>query len=82
MAGSAVSVTLGSLKPKADAFLSSGDYATMSEVLRDGLRALDRERAALDRIYEAKVKEALDDRRSTVPLEDAFARVRSFMDRA
>jgi antitoxin ParD1/3/4 len=49
----------------------------MSEVVREGLRALDREEAMLDSIYKAKLEEALADPRPEVSAEEAFAAVRA-----
>jgi antitoxin ParD1/3/4 len=84
-----VTVTLGPLAAKAEARVKSGDYASISEVVRAGLRALEREEALLDRLlppipendpaWEAyarkKVRESLDDPRPSIPAEEAFARV-------
>lgn len=71
-----VTVTLGPLKERAEAYVASGRFASMSEVVREGLRALDRQEALLDAIYKAKIEEALADPRPPVPLEEGLARVR------
>lgn len=71
-----VSVTLGELQARVDARLQSGAYASVSEVLRAGLRALDREEAAIDAVLRQKVQEALDDPRPSIPADQVFAELR------
>lgn len=71
-----VTVTLGEMTARAEARVQSGAYVSLSEVVRAGLRALDREEAALDQILKAKVEEALADPRPALPLAEAFAQVR------
>lgn len=84
-----VSVTLGQLGARAEARVKAGDYASLSEVVRAGLRALEREEAMLDRLFEpidlddpdtkawvkTKIDEALNDPRPSIPAEEAFARL-------
>lgn len=77
MAAKAITVTLGEMATHAERHLSSGRYASMSEVMRAGLRALDREEAVLDGLVRARVEEALADPRPTLSLKDAFAQVRA-----
>lgn len=71
----AVSVTLGKMGDRARAYVDEGRYASLSEVVRAGLRALEREEAVLDGLVKAKVEEALADPRPYVPLDEAMARV-------
>lgn len=70
-----VSVTLGPLAARAEARVRGGDYASVSEVVRAGLRALDREEAAFEAILKAKVAEALADPRPSIPIDEAFAQL-------
>ena len=84
-----ITVTLGPLAERVEARVRSGDYASVSEVVRAGLRALDREEAMLERIFQPideddpkwiahvreKVEEALADPRPPIPIDDAFARL-------
>ena len=72
-----VTVTLGDLQERVDARIQSGTYATVSEVLRAGLRALDREEEALDAILRQRVQEALDDPRPSIPADQVFADLRA-----
>jgi antitoxin ParD1/3/4 len=72
-----VTVTLGKMAERAEAHLASGRFASMSELMREGLRALDRQEAMLDELYRAKLAEALADPRPTSSAEETFAEVRS-----
>ena len=72
-----VTVTLGELQAVVDTRVRSGRYASASEVLRAGLRALDREEAALDEWMRRKVEQSLADPCADVPIDDAFARARA-----
>jgi antitoxin ParD1/3/4 len=77
-----ITVTLGKQQASLDAWLESGEYESASEVLRAGLRALDREKAAFDEVLRRKAQEALDDPRPMVPADDAFARLRARIEKA
>ena len=70
-----ISVTLGDMQERVDARVRSGRYASVSEVMRAALRALDREEEALDEWLRAKVQAALADPRPSIPAEDVFARL-------
>ena len=72
-----ITVTLGELQKRVDARVASGAYATPSEVLRAGLRALDREEAAIESVLRQKVQEALDDPRAPIPADHVFAELRA-----
>jgi len=72
-----ISVTLGNLEQSVTRRVNSGAYASASEVVRAGLRALEREEAVLDEIMKAKIQEALDDPRPDVPADEVFARLRA-----
>lgn len=74
MTNKAVSVTLGDMAERARAHVESGRFSSMSEVVRAGLRALDREEAAISDMLRRKVQEALDDPRPRIPAEEAFGR--------
>jgi antitoxin ParD1/3/4 len=75
MASKAVTVTLGEMGERAKRHLESGRFSSMSEVLREGLRALDRQEAMLDELYRRKIDEALADPRPAIPVDEAFARL-------
>ena len=50
-----VSVSLGDLREGVEARVRSGAYASISEVLQAGVRALDREEAALNHWMREKI---------------------------
>ena len=66
-------VTLGPLGAMAKQRGAAGDYASVSEVVRAGLRALEREERALDAVLKARVEEALADPAPTRPQGEVFA---------
>lgn len=65
-----VSVTLGPLAAAAEERVRQGRYSSISEVVRAGLRALEREEAELDAILKRRVEEALADPRPSLDLQD------------
>ena len=67
-----VSVSLGDLREGVEARVRSGAYASISEVLQAGVRALDREEAALNHWMREKICESLDDPRPSIPAKDVF----------
>jgi antitoxin ParD1/3/4 len=71
-----ITVTLGELQERVDARLKSGAYSSASEVVRAGLRALDREEEALDEMWRRKIQEAYDDPRPSIPAKEAFRQLR------
>jgi antitoxin ParD1/3/4 len=71
-----ISVTLGELQGRVDARVKSGAYSSASEVIRAGLRALDREEEALTEMWRRKIQEAFDDPRPSIPAEEAFRQLR------
>ena len=71
-----ISVTLGPQQASLERRLRSGQYDNASEVLRQALRALDREEALLDEVLREKVKAAMADPRPSVPAGDVFKRLR------
>lgn len=64
-----------------DAKVASGDYASASEVVREGLRALKDRDAAIERWLREDVAPTYDrtmaDPSRSVPLEEAFGRIRA-----
>jgi antitoxin ParD1/3/4 len=65
------------MQDRVDSRVQSGAYASASEVLRAGLRALDREEAAIEAMLRRKVREALDDPRPSIPADQVFAELRA-----
>lgn len=76
-----VTVTLGSMTEAAQRHVQSGRFASLSEVVRAGLRALEREEAALDAILKARVAAALADPRPSVDSDTVFADLRAHHER-
>lgn len=72
-----VTVTLGPLDRMARELVESGRYASVSELVRAGLRALEREEATLDAIVKARVEESLADPAPSIPQADVFAALRA-----
>ncbi|MDQ0463986.1 antitoxin ParD1/3/4 [Caulobacter ginsengisoli] len=72
-----MTVTLGAMHEKVEARVKSGAYASASEVVRAGLRALDREEETLNAWMRAKIREALDDPAPSIPAEDVLAELRA-----
>ena len=70
-----ISVTLGPFAVKVERRVREGRYASASEVVREGLRALDREDELFDQILRAKVQEALDDARPPISSEEMSRRL-------
>jgi antitoxin ParD1/3/4 len=75
-----ITVTLGKQQQSLEAHLARGGYESASEVLRAGLRALDREQKALDEMMRTKIQEALDDPRPSIPAEEVFRKLRKRME--
>ena len=85
-----VSVDLGPLAERAEARVKSGAYPSVEEVVREGLRALDREEALLDSVLppidesdpawqaclREKIRESLDDPRPSIPAAEVRRRLR------
>lgn len=72
-----VTVTLGPLTQMVHARVASGHYASASEVVRAGLRALQREEEAIDTALRARVEAALADPAPSVPQDEVFAALRA-----
>jgi antitoxin ParD1/3/4 len=53
----------------------TGRFASASEVVREGLRALEREEAHLDTWMREKIRAARDDPRPSVPADEVLARL-------
>jgi antitoxin ParD1/3/4 len=68
-----VTVTLGPLTEMAQAQVASGRFASVSEVVRAGLRALEREETALDAVLQGKVHASLADPSPSISQSDIFA---------
>lgn len=71
-----ITVSLGAQHAAVQRRLDDGLYESASEVIRAGLRALDREEAAFDQMLGERVRAALADPRLDIPGEDVFAALR------
>jgi antitoxin ParD1/3/4 len=65
----AVTVVLDDMLERAQSRVRSGAFGSLSEVVQEGLRALDREEEWL----REAVRESLDDPRPSIPAEEVFA---------
>lgn len=72
-----ISVTLGPQQASLERRIKSGQYDSASEVLRQALRALDREEAMLDEALRERVKASMADPRPSVPAGDVLKRLRA-----
>jgi len=70
-----ITVTLGKQQAILDERLASGEFESASEVVRAGLKALDREQRAIDSYMKRRVEEALADPRPSLPAAEVFERV-------
>lgn len=71
-----ITVDLDEEQASLDRHLANGQYDSASEVLRAGLRALDREQEAFDQIMREKIREAFEDPRPDIPAEEVFRELR------
>ena len=71
-----ITIDLGDLQERVDARVRSGAYSSASEVIREGIRALDREEETLNEVWRRKIQEAYDDPRPSIPAEEVFRRLR------
>ena len=78
-----VTITLGnSLKAFVDSQVATGNYASASEVVRAGLRALEIQEAHLNDWMREKVCEAMDDPRPSIPADEVVREPKAYMDAA
>lgn len=70
-----VSVELGMQGASLRRHLRSGQYLDANEVIRDALRALDREEAALEEMLRMKVRASLANKKPNVSGDEAFRRI-------
>ncbi len=75
-----ITLTLGKQQQVLDSLVSTGEYESASEAVRAALRALERERDAVNTILREKIREALEDHRPSVPAAKVFADLRAFHD--
>ncbi|WFU07554.1 type II toxin-antitoxin system ParD family antitoxin (plasmid) [Rhizobium sp. CB3171] len=76
-ANKSISLTLGKQQQVLDQMVASGDYDSHSEAARAAVRALARERDAIDAVWKEKIREALEDPRPSVPAKKVFADLRA-----
>ena len=79
-----LTVDLGPLSAVVERRVSSGEYASASDVVIEGLRALEREEQAIEDFLaeskdtlRSKIAEALADPRPSISQDEVFARLRA-----
>ena len=72
-----ITVTLGPLAEAVQSRVSSGRYTSASEVVRAGLRALEREEEALDALLKARIEESFANPAPSIPQDEVFATLRA-----
>ena len=77
-----ITVTLGDLQEHVEARVSSGAYASASEVMRAALRALEREKAAISDWLRKRVDDPFADPPPNVPAGKVFKRLRKYRRRS
>jgi antitoxin ParD1/3/4 len=68
-----ITVTLGKQQAFLDDRLESGEYESASEIVRAGLRALEREERLRNETWRRLIQESLDDPRPDIPADEVFA---------
>ena len=75
-----ITVTLGKQQAFLDRQLESGEFESASEVVRAGLRALEREEKARNELWRRLIQESLYDVRPDIPGEEVFAELEALHD--
>lgn len=70
-------LNLGQFTERAEAFLDDDFYESVEEVLDDALRLMEKRREAFNAMVREKIAEALADPRPSVPIDEAFDRIRA-----
>lgn len=68
-----ITVTLGKQQAFLDDRLEFGEYESASEIVRAGLRALEREERLRNETWRRLIQELLDDPRPDIPADEVFA---------
>ena len=72
-----IELDLGELQERAEARVRSGEFGSLSEVVRAGLLALDREEEKREEAMRRAIGEALKDPRPSIPAEEVFTELRN-----
>lgn len=76
-----ITVTLGKQQAFLEDRLASGEYESASEIVRAGLRALEREERLRNESWRRMIQESLDDPRPDVSAEEVAERMQALHER-
>lgn len=74
-----IDVTLGPMAARAEARMASGEYESISDLVREGLLALDREDEAVREFVKKRIAAQAANPKPGIPIDEAFRRMNVFI---